>query len=66
MSHIFLDKIAKATNASDPVAKYESKLPAPLSIPIDLFEFTMAAEGIPETNLIHPNLVKPAKKNALT
>ncbi|MBX9771176.1 MAG: hypothetical protein K2X29_07380 [Candidatus Obscuribacterales bacterium] len=66
MSAILLDKISKATNASDPVAKYESKLPAPLSIPIDLFEFTMGSEGIPETNLIHPNLVKASKRNAVT
>lgn len=66
MSPILLEKICKATNAVDPVAKYESLLPAPLSIPIDLFEFRLGAEGIPETNLIHPNLMKPAKKNALT
>jgi len=65
MSHLLLEKITKLTNANDPVAKYESLLPAPLSIPIDLFEFTMGSEGLPETSLIHPNLVRSGKKNAL-
>lgn len=66
MSHLLQEKIAKLTNANDPVAKYESLLPAPLSIPIDLFEFVMGGEGVPETNLIHPNLVRAGKKNVLT
>lgn len=66
MSPMLIEKISKATNASDPVAKYESLLPAPLSIPIDLFEYSLGAEGVPETNLILPNLVKPAKKQAFT
>lgn len=65
MSSILLDKIGKAINANDPVAKYESLLPAPLSIPIDLFAYTIGEEGIPETSLIHPNLLKPAKRNVV-
>ncbi|HEY9775337.1 MAG TPA: hypothetical protein V6C81_16340 [Planktothrix sp.] len=47
-----LSEVIKMTNGTDPVGKYESLLPEPWAVPIDLFELS-AASGV---QLIHPDL----------
>jgi len=59
---ILLNKVAKLTGALDPVARYESVLPAPWSVPLDLIEISMesgsggSTPGSQPLRLVHPNL----------
>jgi hypothetical protein len=49
-------RVAKITQAEDPVGRYESLLPKPLSIPIDLLVMSTADDGKTAVRLVHPNL----------
>jgi hypothetical protein len=51
-----LSSITKLIGAKDPVGRYESKLPQPLSIPIDLLEIDKDANDNCAVNLVHPDL----------
>lgn len=58
-----IEKIKRMTNGNDPVGKYESKLPEPANISIDLIEIDNSnlASNIIEANLAYPDL-QPKKK----
>jgi hypothetical protein len=60
-----LERVAKITNGDDPVARYESILPSPLAVPLDLLEITVPADvdelpvdsnHDPWFRLVHPDL----------
>jgi len=45
MPKTVLDMVARQTGASDPVARYESMLPDPLSVPLNLIGFSWIGDG---------------------
>ncbi|MBI4533967.1 MAG: hypothetical protein HY711_08460 [Candidatus Melainabacteria bacterium] len=58
-----IQKIAKLTNACDPIGRYDSLLPDPLSIPINLLEInspdpstTRLTDNSCDVRLVHPDL----------
>jgi hypothetical protein len=53
--NIVLSEVAKMTNGDDPVGKYESLLPEPWSVSIDLIEFSDES-GQWDVQLVHPAL----------
>lgn len=66
------NQVAKMTNADDPVGKYESMLPEPLSIPLDLLAMDSPAQveaedGTPSVQsirLAHPDLTVGRRAHA--
>lgn len=49
-------RVSKLTEADDPVGRYESLLPKPLKIPIDLLVMSKSVEGKTDVQLLHPDL----------
>src|SRR5207244_2883595 len=39
------EKVSKITNGDDPVARYESVLPAPLAVPLDILEMVVPVQA---------------------
>lgn len=58
---IVLNNVQKMTSASDPVGRYESLLPEPLLIPLNLIDVDRKGT----VRLVHPHL-EPRKTNAVT
>lgn len=59
----FTESIKKLVGAHDPIAAYDSKLPQPAGIPLNLIEMNVQAEDKVEIKLIHPQLRKSSKMN---
>jgi hypothetical protein len=66
-------KVGKLTRVEDPVAKYESLLPEPLGIPLDLLEIDTEtsrepaqAHGAAGIRLVHPDLTATRRVRAAT
>ena len=52
-----LDKVSKLAGGADPVGRYESVLPEPWSVPLDLLELSGAGDaGEHKIRLVHPDL----------
>lgn len=64
-------RVGKLTRVEDPVAKYESLLPEPLAIPLDLLEIDSATKHLAEQapggsgiRLVHPDLTATRRVRA--
>ncbi len=51
-----LSEVLKQTSGSDPVGRYESLLPEPLTIAVDLLEYTASPAHSHAIRLVHPDL----------
>jgi hypothetical protein len=60
-----LTDVLKQTSGDDPVGKYESMLPEPLALSIDLVEFASnqdsAGKDTVEMRLVHPDIASPTR-----
>ena len=58
----FVDKIKKLTGGDDPVARYDSRLPEPASIPLNLVEWSEEPEvDVLKFKLVHPHIPQRSK-----
>jgi hypothetical protein len=54
--NILLSEVLKQTSGSDPIGRYESLLPEPLAIAVDLLEYTATPSHSHAIRLVHPDL----------
>lgn len=59
-----LSEVLKQTNGKDPIARYESMLPEPVSLAIDLIEYSYEESETIRVNLrlVQPDIAVPARK----